>query len=273
MILWVAGLAAGAVAGFAAGYMVGTRKVRAEAQKQVDRAIQNEQETRATLLGTIGGGLGHELKTPLSTLQVNLQLLHEEWSSPQTDREQRSRRKIEALQRSAQKIEQIVRAFVRFAKEAKPKPEATEINDFVREILEKDLPEILNARNQMGEIRVSYDLESGLPSVALDRALLRQVLTNLLSNAVESIEGQGTVTLATRTAGDRVEITITDTGSGVPDDLRDRIWDVYFTTKPSGIGLGLPIARRIVEAHGGTIRLESADGGTRFVISLPVKRG
>lgn len=265
-----------ALAGLAVGYAVGStisgRRAKAAGESRLRKTIESERDARVTLLGTIGAGLGHELKTPLSTLEVNLQLLREEWSDPQTDRERRSARRIDALERSVRKIGEIVQSFVRFAREAKPRPEPVSVNEFIREILEKELPEILSSRGRLGRIHVSYELNPDLPRVPIDAPLLKQVLSNLLANAVESIEGEGRITLGTRLDGDRVEIVVSDSGRGIPRAHADRVWDVYFTTKPSGIGLGLPIARRIVEAHGGSIRFDS-NGGTRFTISLPVKDG
>lgn len=223
-------------------------------------------------MGTFGSGLAHELKTPLSTLDINLQLLAEEWKDPQTDRERRGARRIEAIQRASRKIDEILKAFVRFAKDPRPAFRPVAVPALIQEILEKDLPEALSASGRLGQIQVSYQVEPGLPRIQADPTLLRQVLLNLLLNGVEAIEGKGQVTVGAETRGGEVMLRVSDTGRGIAPEHRERVWDMYFTTKPSGIGMGLPIARRIVEAHGGRIEFES-NGGTTFRVFLPVSRG
>ena len=266
----VAALLSAAV-GIAIGLAVGARIVRRRtgAQREVERSV--ERDERSALMGAMGSGLAHELKTPLSTLEINLQLLNEEWRQPETERERRAHRRLESIQRSIRKIDEILKSFVRFAKDPRPNRQPTPAGPLLQEILEKDFPEALSALGRLGKIHVSYELSPDLPRLDVDVPLIRQVLMNLLINAVESIEGEGRVTLGADARGEEVVLRVSDTGRGIAPEHRERVWDMYFTTKPSGIGLGLPLARRIVEAHGGRIDFET-NGGTTFRVYLPVKR-
>jgi len=257
--------------GVATGLAVAARVVRRRTGAQRDAERSVERDERSALMGAMGSGLAHELKTPLSTLEINLQLLEEEWRKPETERERRAHRRLETIQRSIRKIDEILTSFVRFAKDPRPNRQPTPAGPLLQELLEKDFPEALATMGRLGKIHVTYDISPELPKIDVDVPLIRQVLMNLLINAVESIEGEGRVTLGAEASGGEVVLRVSDTGRGIAPEHRERVWDMYFTTKPSGIGLGLPLARRIVEAHGGRIEFET-NGGTTFRVYLPVKR-
>jgi signal transduction histidine kinase len=231
--------------------------------------MEKDQDFTAAM-GTLGAGLAHELKTPLSTIEINLQLLQEEWSNPVTEREVRASRRLQAMSRSMTKINEIIRSFVRFATDRPLKREAVELNHLVQELLDSELGDLLTDRRAVGRIDVTCDPAKELPPAKLDRVLIRQALFNLISNAIEAIPGPGRIRLRTWSDDRSVHVSVEDTGQGIAPENLDRIWNLYFTTKPSGIGMGLPIVKRLVEAHGGRVRVESRAGeGSTFTISLP----
>jgi signal transduction histidine kinase len=127
---------------------------------------------------------------------------------------------------------------------------------------------------------IIFDYANNLPRLSVDRQRLEQLFTNLIINATQAMPNGGQLSLQTRaapsqngTAADEVIVTIADTGPGIPVETQQHIFEPFFTTKTRGTGLGLTIARRIVEEHGGTISIESeADQGTRFIIHLPITR-
>ncbi len=121
------------------------------------------------------------------------------------------------------------------------------------------------------DVEVVKDYDRTLPPIPVHAAELNQVWTNLVDNAVAAMDGRGTLTVRTRRDGDRLAVVIEDTGPGIPDDLRGRIFEPFFTTKPvgEGTGLGLDISWRIVDRHGGDIRVESRPGKTEFVVRVP----
>jgi signal transduction histidine kinase len=113
--------------------------------------------------------------------------------------------------------------------------------------------------------------DAGEARLALDQGSMARVFVNLVQNAIEASGGPVHVRMASKLAGDKVAVTIIDDGPGVPADVRDKLFDPYFTTKSSGTGLGLAICRRLVEAHGGSIRLVATEPGeTQFAIELPI---
>ena len=122
-----------------------------------------------------------------------------------------------------------------------------------------------------GALRVRRDEPAALPAVRVDGDLICQVLLGLLANAAEAAPSGGEVALGAAAADGTVEIAVADSGPGVPPELRARIFEPFFTTRPRGTGLGLAVARQIVEAHGGRIEVgERTGGGARFTLHLPV---
>jgi len=123
-----------------------------------------------------------------------------------------------------------------------------------------------------GDVRVERDYDRDLPAVTVHASQLNQVWTNLIDNAIDAVDGDGTITIRTARAGDAISVSVTDDGPGVPAELQSRLFEPFFTTKDvgGGTGLGLDIVRRIVENHRGQVRLESEPGRTRFEVRLPV---
>ncbi len=118
------------------------------------------------------------------------------------------------------------------------------------------------------DVKLEVDLDSNLPYIKCDGALLRDALINLVKNACEAVDQDGSVAIQTRSRNDRVEIAVSDTGTGIDPEIRDRIFEPYVTTKSSGTGLGLAIVRKIVESSGGAIELETGDSGTTFTLKF-----
>jgi signal transduction histidine kinase len=133
--------------------------------------------------------------------------------------------------------------------------------------------ELLAHKLREKKVEIVRDLDPTLPTVEASGSELNQVWTNLIDNALDAVEPGGRITLRTRTQGPRALIEIADDGPGIPDDLKARVFDAFFTTKPvgQGTGLGLDIAQRIVVRHHGELRLESQPGETRFQVFLPVQ--
>src|SRR2546427_513020 len=123
------------------------------------------------------------------------------------------------------------------------------------------------------DVALETTTDQALPPMAIDRTLLRQAVLNLVKNGLEALGGKGRLTVSTRRVDDHAEIAIIDTGPGIKPEVAKRLFEQFFTTKPQGTGLGLYIARQIIEGHGGTLRWESPPGqGTAFTASLPIKR-
>ena len=224
-------------------------------------------EDYLAFVGALAAGLAHEIRNPLSTLGLNLQLLREDWENPVTEKEARAYRKIQTLLRETKRLEQIVNDFLRFAAGHDLRREPTPLAALLDEQLEFVGPAAARAG-----VAVRREFGPRLPPVPLDANLIRQAALNLLLNALQAMPRGGELSVRARREGDDAVVEVADTGVGIPAEMRDRIFHIYVSTKPGGTGLGLPTARRIIEEHGGALTVESEVGkGSTFRIRLPLR--
>lgn len=220
-----------------------------------------------TEIAVLAGGLAHEIKNPLSTIRLNLQLLAEDFAETSTIREQRTLQKIRTVERECQRLQDILDEFLRFARIGVEdlKRSSCDLNAVVHELVDFMTPHA----TELGIELVTY-LQSDLPPVRLDRELFKQALLNLLLNAQNAMPAGGQIVLQTQPLDGTVQLDVIDNGIGIDADTLDKIFRPFFSTRKDGNGLGLPTARKIVEAHFGTITVQSEVGkGTRFTITLP----
>jgi signal transduction histidine kinase len=223
--------------------------------------------TQNTELATLAGGLAHEIRNPLSTIGMNLELLAEELEHDDSPRARRMVRRISSLQAECRNLEDVLNAFLQFARAGELRLELGSLNDVVA-----DYVDFLEPQARSMDVELRTHLDSDLPPVQLDPALMRQALVNLCRNAIEAMPDGGSIDLLTRTRGSMVVLEIIDTGRGMDEATRKRMFQAFFSTRSGGSGLGLPTVRRVVEAHHGTIACESDPGrGTRFTITLPAQ--
>ena len=218
-----------------------------------------------TEIARLAGALAHEIKNPLSTIRLNMELLAEDLANPETPRERRSLTKVQVVQRECQRLEELLDDFLSFAKVRRLKLEPSNLNHQVKQVLDFFRPKAREARIEI----VDY-LASDLPTILLDREAFHGALLNLVINAQQAMPNGGQLVVRTAAVGDGVTLHLIDTGCGMDEATLAHIFDAFFSTKSGGTGLGLPTARKIIEAHGGRITVESEVGrGTRFVIDLP----
>lgn len=231
-----------------------------------DRERQRLREQYAEI-ATLAGGLAHEIKNPLSTIGMNLELMVEDLADSQAPRDRRMLVKVQSIQRECRRLEEILNAFLQFARAGELDLAECDLNVLIRDFIEFYQPQ---AREQ--GIEISPHL-SELPTVRVDVNLMRQVLMNLALNAEQAMAEGGVLELQTYFRDGLVHLDMIDTGVGIDERVRDRIFQAFFSSKPGGSGLGLPTVRKIIEAHNGEITCESEPGrGTHFSISLPPAR-
>jgi len=162
-------------------------------------------------------------------------------------------------------LKNLAQEFSSFAKMPEPTLKPTDLNETVRSILDLYVPTFEGL-----DLTTSY--ADGLPYVEADPDQIRRVIGNIVKNAAEAMDGDGnlSVTTSVTTTGTdgMIRVKIADTGPGIPDEMKERIFDPYYTTKKHGTGLGLAMAYRIIQDHGGKISLETGPGGTTFFIDL-----
>jgi len=219
-----------------------------------------------TEIARLAGALAHEIKNPLSTIRLNMELLAEELGESNSPRERRALQKIELVQRECQRLQDLLNDFLNFAKIRRLKVEPSDLNAQVKQVLDFFRPKAKAAGIEI----VDY-LATDLPTVLLDRESFHGTVLNLVLNAQQAMPGGGQLVVRTYETADGVALDLIDTGCGMDDNTRDHAFEAFFSTKPAGSGLGLPTARKIIEGHGGQISLQSEVGrGSRFTIKLPV---
>ena len=245
------------------------RDITEKKRSATELARQREtlyQREKLAALGSLLAGVAHELNNPLSVVVARAVLL-EEQGDPAT---QVAAQKIRV---AAERCARIVRTFLAMARQQPPERGPVIINDVVTAALD-----ITGYAIRTSSIDVTLDLARDIPPTLADADQLHQVLLNLIINAQQSLQERPPprrIRVATEylAAADMIRITVADNGPGIPPHLRARIFEPYFTTKPTGMGLGvgLAVSLGIVEAHGGTLTVDSpADGGAAFTIALPV---
>jgi signal transduction histidine kinase len=220
-------------------------------------------QERLALLDSLAAGLAHEIRNPLSTLSVNLQLLAEDWENGVSEREKRSYNRIRNLLRETRRLEDTLSDFLRFAADKTLVLRSTQLNDVAEQTVDFVLPEAVQ-----GGVSIELEADPDLPPVEIDERLFKQALYNVLLNAVQSLEKGGQVVVKTYTDDGRVCVDVIDDGEGIPDEVKAKIFDAYFSTRKGGTGLGLPTARRIVEEHQGELTVSSEPGRTVFTLCL-----
>ena len=231
-----------------------------------DAVINRRLREQYAEIAQLAGGLAHEIRNPLSTMGLNLDLLVEDFRGAETPRERRVLQKLERVRRETDRLQNIVDDFLRFAMVQDLQTEPADLNAVVDDLRDFSEPQALA---QGVVMRTQY--EPALPRVPLDVGLFKQALWNLIRNAQHAMPEGGELILQTHRDGDFAVLDVTDTGVGMSPEVAARIFDAFYSTRPGGSGLGLPTTRKIVEAHGGTLSTESEPGqGSRFTVRLPL---
>jgi signal transduction histidine kinase len=216
-------------------------------------------------LAELAGGFIHEIKNHLSTLGLNLQLLAEDFQGAETPRERRAQERVQRLQAECERLVDVSNDFLRFARVKDLETTPAELAGVVEELVDFFGP---MARAHAVEIKCY--VPPGLPPVALDRDLFKQALLNLLLNAQQAMPEGGEVTIQAYAEPPGVCLNVIDTGQGMAPEVMAKAFRPFFSTRGGGTGLGLATTRKIVEAHGGTIEVQSEVGrGTKFTVCLP----
>ncbi len=236
-----------------------------------DRELEIWQERTQQLqlqyaeLAQIAGSLAHEIKNPLSVIRMNMELVEEELVDAESPRERRVWTKIQTVHDQCVRLERLLNDFLKFAKLRDLELSVGSLNKQITTVL--DMYEV-QAQSQNVEI-VRY-LDSELPAMRMDSETLQAALANLIKNALESMADGGELTVRTHISPNGIAMDLIDTGCGMSEDTALNMFTAFYTTKPAGSGLGLPMARKVVSAHGGRIGVESEEGhGTKFTLEFP----
>jgi PAS domain S-box-containing protein len=218
---------------------------------------------RLAALGRITAGVAHEVKNPLNSMRLWLENL-KECLPPDSD--SGAKQAVQVLDKEIDRLDAVVKRFLDFTRPMDVRLEPTQLAELLKEVLEIAQPQM-----QKANIQVAQLLPIDVPEVYVDRALLKQAVLNLVLNAGESMNGGGQLRLVLSRRGEMAEITVGDTGKGIPPEHRQRIFQLFFTTRPGGSGIGLASTFRIVQLLNGSIDFTTEVGkGTTFRIELPL---
>ncbi len=231
---------------------------------QTTAAVQRLMD-QYTEIARLAGALAHEIKNPLSTIRLNLQLMAEDLDGEESPGQRRALKRMETMQQECSRLQGLLDDFLQFAKVRHLDLKPTDLNAQIDDLLDFFTPEAEEAN-----VTIVRYLDSNVPTLQLDRRSFRGALLNLLLNAKQSMPKGGELTVATATEGEHALVHVIDTGSGMDDETAARMFETFFSTRPGGSGLGLPTMAKIIEAHGGTIGVETEVGrGTHFTMTLP----
>ena len=251
------------------------RKVEEASHELRIAQAETARSEKLASVGLLAAGIAHELNNPLTGVLTFSYLVRKNMPDGSPEAED-----LDLVIKETKRCAAIIRRLLDFAREKKPEKSYSNLNTLI-----KDTIQLVEQPAQADNIDIRLELDEHLPVVWLDEDLIKQVIMNMMVNAQHAIEGPGTITVSTQymdrypgsdpamKPGSVAEITISDTGCGIPVEYLQRIFDPFFTTKGvgRGTGLGLSVSHGTIEAHGGVIEVQSVEGkGTEFRIYLPI---
>jgi len=269
----------GAAVSALVAWQVGLRQARQRSARNRKLLKRTRRAEKLAELGVLTGHLAHEIRNPLSTIKMNLQLLSEDIGRVATGRQSedseridpaqqhyhRQLSKLDTLAKETDRLAETLNDFLRYAGRIELHPARHDINELLDDLMDFFEPQA-SSRN----VRIRRSLSNKPLMCRVDADLLKQAFLNLFINATQIMEDGGELIVRSKEHGDQVRIDVIDTGPGIASAEQEKVFDAYYTSRSGGTGLGLPTCRRVVEEHDGNIELQSEPGkGSNFVILLP----
>lgn len=228
-------------------------------RKMVDAQMMHS--AKMAVLGFMAAGIAHEVRNPLASISIRLQLLEQQHDDAFL------KESVSVLREQISRIDRIVHGVSQFARPTKDEWSVCRINDLLGEVLN-----VLRLHTKAKNLQVEADFANGIPDTMGVKDQLIQVFLNLGLNAIEAMPHGGSLTIRSYAGTDDIRIEFKDTGQGMTDEVKARVFDPFFSTKEHGLGLGLSLAHNMVDAHGGRIHITSSPGnGATFTVILPVR--
>ncbi|MBI3181161.1 MAG: HAMP domain-containing protein [Myxococcales bacterium] len=251
------------------------REFDAMARSLLEREAQLEEKQEALIraeqlaaAGRISAQISHEVRNPLSSIGLNVEMLEEQLKRARFDRAEEAREAFDLLASVTREVDRLTEVTEQYLRLARPRS-STLAREDINQVLEGVL-DFSREELQRSHVEVVRELTADSPKAMADEGQLRQVFLNLVRNSREAMGSGGRLTVRSSAADGQVEVTFRDTGPGMAKEVKERVFEPFFSTKEGGTGLGLAVSRQILQAHGGSIECESTPGsGTTFVIRLP----
>ncbi len=221
--------------------------------------IQKELRTFSRFLDI----MSHEIKNPLHALGINLDVLKTKINKQQS--KETTLKHVDILENETEHLQEVIQGFLSYVRPGKPQREKIQINEIIKEACRT-----VAAQAENSKIRIESRLSRGLRPVNVDRGQFQQALSNIIINAIYATSQGGKINIRTYTKKKKILVAVKDTGAGISRENLKKIFDLYYTTKKNGSGLGLPVTKRIIEVNGGQVLLDSKlDKGTQVTLSFP----
>ena len=247
------------------------RKIAEQQEHLLKMQAELAASQRMALVGEMAAAVAHGIGNPLSSIRAAAQVaLLDAEGADGYEQNGKTRENLRSIMQQVDRVQKRMQGLLNFAKPLEPRPSRVEVNSVVRDVMET-----MGARFSDAKVTLDLDLDAASPCVSSDVNQLEQALMVLITNALEATPKGGSVTIRTKSsdhngAGAVVQLSIEDTGEGIPAENRERVFEPFFTTKPHGTGIGLPLAKKFVERNGGTIAIANGvNAGTKVEITLP----
>lgn len=223
---------------------------------------------RLSSLGHLAAGVAHEIRNPLNAMSLGLQSLKKEFIPDDRSKRDEYISFTEVILKEIRRINDIIEQFLSLARPFELRLKGSSLKDLLNHLIT-----LFHEEASSKGIDIKLKLNSELPPIKMDYDKLMQSFTNIMKNGIEAMEKGGVLQIEAQSFKDYLDVTFSDSGSGIPQDQMERIFNYYYTTKEKGVGLGLPISHRIIEAHGGEMKIESKLGaGTKVTVRLPISK-
>jgi PAS domain S-box-containing protein len=231
----------------------------------------SDEVTRSKTLSSLGAfaaELAHEVKNPLNAMNIQMTVLKREIQDGKKLSGKAKKELLEIVsivQKELNRLSGFVEECLHFSKTGELNKSNVDMGGILNEIVSLLMPQA-----QLHGIQIELDITNGLPKVMVDKDKVKQAILNILINGIEAMPDGGKLQVSAERVGHEIWISCQDTGPGIPDEIKDKIFNLFYTTKDGGTGVGLSFAQNIVQAHGGVIRLEQSTQGSKFVIAIPI---
>lgn len=249
----------------------GARQEASEMQHNFDQLLERMEShldvaSRLTAISRITGSVAHEIKNPLNAISLHLDLLRERFGGPDAD----LTAAIDVLSKEVRRLDRVVKTFLDFSRPVEVRLEEVDLAALAHEV-----SDLMQPQARLAKIDLQFEALAKPPSLIRgDPDMLKQAVLNLVTNALDAMKDGGHLRLSVVRVDDLVTMEVADDGPGIPPDLRNKVFQLYFTTKPKGSGIGLAMTYRAVQLHNGTIDFTSEDGrGTTFRLQFPALVG